>query len=337
MQAWAMFCKICGQSVKVDDKFCMNCGTPIAQEQFESAVTTSSSTAGTALSATRASSTAAMGRQLTGAGLRRNDSEPAEALAEHGSQGLWHDDSPVELADESELAQERLQDQPQQQEIPGPASAALESQECPHCGRLNPGQNKFCESCGAELASARGLPSVAAAPITGPTESADMAEVPVVAVPSFGSYGRSTLPAREPRVARNSRLPLLEILVAVLLLVGAGMALWMLRSSLPGNHGMKPSNVDVRLTPAKARVPAGNGFDFAATVAGAENYEVSWTVQEGDAGGRVVPRGAKAQGGKVSSLAVYIAPNTPGTYHLLATSRADPRKSAMAEIVVTGR
>jgi chitinase len=50
-----------------------------------------------------------------------------------------------------------------------------------------------------------------------------------------------------------------------------------------------------------------------------------------------VNRGAKADGGTVSSLAVYIAPRTPGTYHLLATSKADPQESASAEVTVTKR
>jgi hypothetical protein len=133
---------------------------------------------------------------------------------------------------------------------------------------------------------------------------------------------------------RRSRPPVLEILVIVLLLVGAGAAVWMLRSSLPARRAAAPSNIDVTLSPSTARVAMGHAFDFAASVSGTDDVEVDWTVQEGDEGGRVVPRGAKAVGGKVSSLAVYIAPDSPGTYHLLATSKANPQKSALAEITV---
>jgi chitinase len=84
-------------------------------------------------------------------------------------------------------------------------------------------------------------------------------------------------------------------------------------------------------------VVAGKAFDFSATVSGTDDTQVIWTVQEGDAGGRVVTRRAKAEGGTLSSRVVYIAPRTPGTYHLLATSKAEPRKSASAEATVTKR
>ena len=92
-----------------------------------------------------------------------------------------------------------------------------------------------------------------------------------------------------------------------------------------------------RLSGETAEVVAGKAFDFSATVSGTDDSEVIWTVQEGEAGGRVVTRAAKAKGGTGSSLAVYIAPTTPGTYHLLATSEADPLQSASAEATVTKR
>jgi chitinase len=129
----------------------------------------------------------------------------------------------------------------------------------------------------------------------------------------------------------------LEILVIVLLLAGAGTAVWMLHSSLPGKTGSAPLSVVVTIVPASAKVAAGKAFDFSATVSGTDDTQVSWKVEEGDAGGRAVNRGAKADGATVSSLAVYIAPRTAGTYHLLATSKADPRESASAEVTVTKR
>jgi hypothetical protein len=141
-------------------------------------------------------------------------------------------------------------------------------------------------------------------------------------------------PAVVEKPRRKSRLPVLEILVIILLIVGAGAAVWMLRSSLPAKRAAVPANVAVTLSPATARVAPGHAVDFAATVSGTDDIEVDWSVQEGDAGGRVVPRGAKATGGQVSSLAVYIAPDTAGTYHLVATSRANAQQSAEAEITV---
>jgi hypothetical protein len=93
----------------------------------------------------------------------------------------------------------------------------------------------------------------------------------------------------------------------------------------------------VAISPARAKVVAGHAYDLAATVTGTDNYNVEWTIDEGDSGGRIVPRGAKAKDGGVSSLAVYMAPKTPGTYHVAATSKADPAKSASVTITVTGK
>ena len=137
------------------------------------------------------------------------------------------------------------------------------------------------------------------------------------------------------RQKRKSRLPVLEILMTVLLLGGAVAAVWMLRSSLPAKRPQPASDVAVTISPATAKVVAGKAVDFAATVSGTDNVEVIWSIQEGDTAGRVVSRGAKAEAGKVASVVVYIAPGSPGTYHLVATSKDDPQKSATAEIKVT--
>src|SRR5580704_9095143 len=220
--------------------------------------------------------------------------------------------------------------------------------------------DKFCRNCGApvpqqpfESAGTMARPAFAepeaateTVPHEAPQEPAPASPQPAEAQPQAEKTDPpvvfSSLPTAydyvEPEVIepprRRSRPPVLEILVIVLLLAGAGAAVWMLRSSLPAKHAAVPSNVDVLLSPATARVAVGRAVDFVASVTGSDNVEVDWTVQEGEAGGRVVPRGAKASGGVVSSLAVYIAPDSPGTYHLLATSKADPAKSASAEITV---
>jgi hypothetical protein len=197
-----------------------------------------------------------------------------------------------------------------------------ERQQCLQCGNLQPVHNDFCDSCGAAL---------------------NASVTPVVEAPPqrFIPTAFDLLPVIEPEEPkprrRKTKLPVLEILVAVLLLFGAGFAVWMLRSSLPGKTLAPASNVEVTISPENAQVKAGNGFDFAATVSGTDDAEVTWTVQEGEDGGRVVPRGAKASNGGISQLAVYVAPKVPGTYHLVATSKADTRKSASAEITVSGR
>jgi hypothetical protein len=58
-------------------------------------------------------------------------------------------------------------------------------------------------------------------------------------------------------------------------------------------------------------------------VTGSANTAVTWTVQEG------------APGGAVGSTGLYTAPSTAGTYHVVATSVADPSKSATVAVTVT--
>jgi hypothetical protein len=64
---------------------------------------------------------------------------------------------------------------------------------------------------------------------------------------------------------------------------------------------------------------------FSASVAGAADTSVDWSVQEGAAGGTVTPAG------------LYTAPQDAGTYHVVATSRADRTRSAVAAVTVTDR
>jgi Immunoglobulin I-set domain len=196
---------------------------------------------------------------------------------------------------------------------------------CSGCGQpMEPGYS-FCPRCGAPAQNkSSGEREV------GPADPA-AAVVPSVIpqpqpAPHFG-----------PSPAERSRLPLMLVIVAVLVVLGAAIAYWILHSSMPQRRVAPPSNINVSLTPGSAQVIVGNALDFAATVTGADNPEVTWWVREGAAGGRVVSRGARAMGGKVSLLAVYIAPKQPGTYHLLVTCKADTMKSAAAEITVIPR
>jgi chitinase len=107
------------------------------------------------------------------------------------------------------------------------------------------------------------------------------------------------------------------------------------QSSPATTSNQQPGEVAVTLTPALAHVAVGNGIDLTATLAGTDTPDVTWTVQESGAVGHVVPRGVLAKGGKLSATAVYVAGSSPGTYHVIVSSKADPSKSAVAEITVT--
>ncbi|WP_248358158.1 right-handed parallel beta-helix repeat-containing protein [Anaeromyxobacter oryzae] len=81
--------------------------------------------------------------------------------------------------------------------------------------------------------------------------------------------------------------------------------------------------VAVAVTPATASVLTGATVQLAAAVTGSTDTAVTWSVQEG------------AAGGIVSASGLYTAPATAGTYHVVATSHADPTKTASSTITVT--
>ncbi|MBJ6762486.1 hypothetical protein JGU66_17075 [Myxococcaceae bacterium JPH2] len=80
--------------------------------------------------------------------------------------------------------------------------------------------------------------------------------------------------------------------------------------------------VAVSVAPTSATVDQGEVKTFTADVTGSSNLAVNWTVQEGAAGGSITSTGA------------YTAPNTAGTYHVVATSQADGSKSDTATVTV---
>lgn len=85
----------------------------------------------------------------------------------------------------------------------------------------------------------------------------------------------------------------------------------------------QPQPGDVTVTPPAATIEAGSQLVFAAVVTGTADTGVTWLVEEGSAGGAV------------STLGAYTAPTTPGTYHVLAKSKANPTKEAKAQVTVT--
>ena len=352
MKVWPMFCKLCGRSIQREDNFCSGCGAPIAPEPFESAATSGNSTAGAVMSIAPAAAAVEMQKPLIHA--QNQTSLPAaepvrtESKSDPPQQQDEHIPPPSMQEEDITGSPDASPDLKREESVPPPPQATptvRQFRRCPRCRRLNTGTDLSCDWCGTEL------PADTPAPAPDPAAN--------IAPPSFAGYATNSLAseAEEENLTskttapgltsemhrstdgtrRKSRLPVLEILVIVLLLAGAGAAVWILRSSLPSKTTAATSSVVVTIAPESAHVVVGKAFDFSATVSGTDDTQVRWKVEEGDAGGRVVNRGAKAAGGTVSSLAVYIAPRTPGTYHLLATSKADPRESASAEVTVTKR
>ncbi len=86
-----------------------------------------------------------------------------------------------------------------------------------------------------------------------------------------------------------------------------------------------PQEVTFTLLPLTAAVDACQTVPFVATVTGSSNQAVTWTIQEG------------AAGGAVSTGGVYTAPSAGGIYHVIATPSAAPAKAITATVTVTER
>ena len=230
---------------------------------------------------------------------------------------------------------------------------------CKHCGQRIGRTEMFCVRCGQTISqeefetavshaeSSKRSTTVAEMPQggTGVEHSLFDAELePGNAVresePSkFLARDAQLAPApvsREPRYVpvRKDSFPIIESLVATLLVAGAVAALWIFHSTVQKRGLTAPVNVVVTIAPATAKVRPGKSTDFAAAVSGSDDNEVNWSIAEDGDGGSVVPKGAKAEAGQVSSLATYTAPRKPGIYHLRASSKSNPASSATATITV---
>lgn len=89
-----------------------------------------------------------------------------------------------------------------------------------------------------------------------------------------------------------------------------------------GNASSPPPIVLIAVSPSAVTVFSNGTQSFTATVTRTNNTTVTWSVQEGAAGGSITSAGA------------YTAPQATGTYHVVATSQADNTKSAVATVTV---
>jgi hypothetical protein len=88
-------------------------------------------------------------------------------------------------------------------------------------------------------------------------------------------------------------------------------------------HVRKQPDAGVTISPKAAALSAGQSITFSASVTGESNASVTWSVEEGGAGGTV------------TAVGVYTAPQTAGTYHIVAQSSVDPAQSDRATVTVT--
>jgi len=84
------------------------------------------------------------------------------------------------------------------------------------------------------------------------------------------------------------------------------------------------SGVTVSISPKNANVTVGASASFSATVTGTnagDSTAVTWSVEE-------------QGGGTIDDSGTYVAPAATGTFHVVATSVADPSRSDTATVVV---
>ncbi len=82
----------------------------------------------------------------------------------------------------------------------------------------------------------------------------------------------------------------------------------------------------VSLSPTSVTIPEGGAQTFTASVAGSA-HGVTWSVQEGSAGGTILSF--------TSTSTIYSPPSTTGTFHIVATNTDDSTKTATATVTVT--
>jgi len=84
----------------------------------------------------------------------------------------------------------------------------------------------------------------------------------------------------------------------------------------------KPKPVTVAITPTAITTWPGGEQQFDCAVTGSTEKRCSWTVAEAD-------------GGTITAEGRYVAPAQPGNFHVVATSLADPRQTATADVTVS--
>ncbi|HTS57727.1 MAG TPA: kelch repeat-containing protein [Terriglobales bacterium] len=102
---------------------------------------------------------------------------------------------------------------------------------------------------------------------------------------------------------------------------GSGSKITSSPSSNPASSGSGPADA-ISIYPAGDVLRIGGQRQFSGFDTTVGQYDVSWSLQEG------------ATGGSVTAGGLYTAPSTTGTFHLIATSMANPKITAAAAVKI---
>jgi hypothetical protein len=108
---------------------------------------------------------------------------------------------------------------------------------------------------------------------------------------------------------------IITIVMVMVLLAGCG-------SGGGGGGDNTPPLIAVTVSPDSAQLVPAQVTTFSASVSGTNNQQIIWSVLEGLAGGTITNTG------------VYTAPGLAGTFHVVASSQADPQQSTIVTITV---
>jgi len=95
-----------------------------------------------------------------------------------------------------------------------------------------------------------------------------------------------------------------------------------------------PGKVEIKVEATSFVILPEQKILLTAKVSGATDQTVTWTLQEGAAAGSIALSSTYPDAQHSGPQWVYTAPNTPGTYHVIATSSVDPGYRGSAELVV---
>ncbi|HEY6351824.1 MAG TPA: hypothetical protein VI636_20700 [Candidatus Angelobacter sp.] len=192
-----------------------------------------------------------------------------------------------------------------------PPSSQPKQQACAACGAALKAEQKFCLACGTPVGQAQ-APAKTEAPKFTPAPQPEPIQPPA--------------PTRifEPAPRSSSMVWIL----VVVLLAAAGTGGW-----FAWKYFTRP---DVTVTAIRPKIHVATGGKADLDVNVSDSSDIDWSIQEGQKGGQVTGLGAVMVSGQPLFRASYVAPQTTGIYHVIATSHANPSRSAQVEITVVG-
>ncbi|HEU5415949.1 MAG TPA: zinc ribbon domain-containing protein [Candidatus Angelobacter sp.] len=199
---------------------------------------------------------------------------------------------------------------------------------CIECNAVLEPQALFCTGCGArvsaaELAVPDAVPSERAAVISQSAAAPAMA-----AINSVSADSASANPAAQPQgndvskglgQSSSALKPGVFVVIALVLIVGvAAVMLWMRPSAAKSNHViiLAPQSTSFTVEP-------NSSTQVTVSVQGDDGAGLSWKIAE-TYGGTVQPAGVTVRGSQFLYHAAYHSGGTPGDYHIVASSAANP-------------